>query len=128
MSKKSRNSRRMTRKQKQELGLRREVKEKFVEERTRNVEPIIPKNTFQKNLAHALKTKQVVVVIGSAGVGKSFLTMSHTSDQLFKGEIDKVFLSRPAVGMGNTIGLLKGGMRDKYEPYLMPLVEVQTKK
>lgn len=114
------------RKSKQERGELIIINEKFDEER--NLPAIQPKNNFQKEVIEALKTKQVVVIIGSAGVGKSFLTMTHASDSYFKGLTRKIFLSRPAVGMGNTIGLLKGGMREKYEPYLLPVVDVFTER
>lgn len=98
------------------------VNEKFTARRS--FKKVEPKNEFQKLVLNALKTKQVVIILGSAGVGKSFLTMSHASDKLVNGTTNKIMLSRPAVGMGNTIGLLKGGMREKFEPYLAPLVEV----
>ena len=86
--------------------------------------PITAKNPFQVELLKTLKTKQVIVVDAPAGVGKSFVTMSEVADWLKKGFYHKVMLSRPAVGMGNTLGLLKGGMREKYEPFLLPLVDV----
>lgn len=104
----------------------RSINPKF--EHERNPTPVFPKNEFQKRALEALKSKQVVVVLGSAGVGKSFLTMTHTSDAYFKGQIAKIYLSRPAVGMGNTLGLLPGGIREKYEPYLLPLIDVFTER
>jgi len=86
--------------------------------------PIQAKNSFQVSLIKALKTDKIVVVDAPAGVGKSFVTMSEVADAIKKGKYHKMFLSRPAVGMGPTIGLLKGGMREKFEPYLLPLVDV----
>lgn len=94
------------------------------EEHTYVKPPITAKNAFQVELLKTLKTKQVIVVDAPAGVGKSFVTMSEVSDWLKKGFYHKVMLSRPAVGMGNTLGMLKGGMREKYEPFLLPLVDV----
>ena len=87
-------------------------------------EPVQAKNEKQKEFLQALKTHQVVVFLAPAGVGKSFLTMSEVTDWFKKGDIDKILMSRPAVGMGKTLGLLKGGLREKYEPYLLPLVDV----
>lgn len=86
--------------------------------------PVQAKNEKQKEFLRALNTHQVVVFLAPAGVGKSYLTMCELSDRLKKGLTDKILLSRPAVGMGNTVGLLKGDLRDKYEPYLLPLVDV----
>jgi phosphate starvation-inducible PhoH-like protein len=101
----------------------RQIKEKFLEER-KAIPPVQAKNDFQRRVLKALATKQVVVISAPAGVGKSFLTMSAASDDLVKGVVDKIFLARPAVGMGNSLGMLKGTLREKYEPYLMSLIEV----
>lgn len=100
----------------------RQIKEKFLDKRV--PPPISAKNDLQKQIFKALATKQVVVISAPAGVGKSFCTMTAAADAFMKGEIDKIFLARPAVGMGNTLGLLKGTLEEKYSPYLMPLIEV----
>ncbi len=86
--------------------------------------PIQAKTQFQIELIKALKSSQIVVVDAPAGVGKSFVTMSEVSDWVKKGHYNKIYLSRPAVGMGNTLGMLKGDLRSKYEPFLLPLVDV----
>jgi phosphate starvation-inducible PhoH-like protein len=120
---------RRTRKTKDEVRVdkvnegQRQIKEKFLEQR-QEVKPVQAKNDFQKKVLRALATKQVVVISAPAGSGKSFLTMSEASDALMKGNTDKLFLARPAIGMGNSLGMLKGTLREKYEPYLMPLIEV----
>lgn len=113
-----------TRKAKIMDGEQRIIKDKFLEERTQKVVPIQAKNEFQKKVLRALATKQVIVISAPAGVGKSLLTMAAAADALMKGATNKVFLARPAVGMGNSLGMLKGTLREKYEPYLAPLVEV----
>lgn len=90
--------------------------------------PVTAKNTKQAEFLKALKTHQVIIFTAPAGVGKSFLTMSEVTDWLKKGLYDKVLLSRPSVGMGNTIGLLKGGITEKYTPYLLPLIDVTVER
>ena len=86
--------------------------------------PVQAKNAIQKEFLSALKTHQVIVFQAPAGCGKSFLTMCEVTDWYKKGLINKIMLSRPAVGMGNTIGLLKGGIEEKYSPLLLPLLDV----
>jgi len=86
--------------------------------------PVQAKNPTQKEFLSALKTHQVIVFNAPAGCGKSFLTMCEVTDWYKKGLINKIMLSRPAVGMGNTIGLLKGGIEEKYSPLLLPLLDV----
>lgn len=100
------------------------VKDKFLTDSRYIADPVKPKNPVQKEFLEALKHYDCICFQAPAGVGKSFLTMSQVSDWLKKGDCPKITLSRPAVGMGNTIGLLKGGIRDKYEPYLLPLLNV----
>ena len=90
--------------------------------------PITAKNDFQKKLLNALSTMQVVVCDAPAGVGKSTVTMSHIIDRYVGKSVSNIKLSRPAVGMGNTLGLLKGSLEDKYEPYLLPLIDVIRKR
>lgn len=86
--------------------------------------PVQAKNDVQREFLKALKNKQVCCFVAPAGCGKSLLTMSECTDWLKKGIYDKIYISRPSVGMGNSLGLLPGDMRMKYEPYLLPLVDV----
>lgn len=86
--------------------------------------PVQAKNDFQKRVFKALSTKKVVVISSCAGTGKSFLTMSKALEDYTKGLTSKIYLARPAVGMSNSLGMLKGDLRSKYEPYLMPLISV----
>lgn len=90
--------------------------------------PVTAKNEVQKQFLKALQNKSCIVFEAPAGVGKSYLTMSEVTDWLKKGYYDTCYLTRPAVGMGNTVGLLKGGLREKYEPYLLPLIDVITQR
>lgn len=86
--------------------------------------PITPKGRFQKDLLNAINQHQAVFVNAPAGTGKTFVVMSTAIDWLKQGKIDKIILSRPTVGMGNSIGLLPGTIREKFEPFLAALVQV----
>lgn len=88
--------------------------------------PVVPQNQFQSELLEAIKTKQVVFTDAPAGCGKTYLIASTAVDLLKSGKIQKIILSRPSVGMGNSLGLLPGGLREKFEPYLMPIIDVMT--
>ena len=119
---KRRDQRKANAAKKEERG--RVSKEKFEEER-HAIPPVEAKNPKQKEMLKALATKQVVIIDAPAGTGKTYLTTSIAIDNLQNGVDDKLILSRPAVGMGkNTLGMLKGDMRAKFEPYLMPIVDV----
>jgi phosphate starvation-inducible PhoH-like protein len=101
---------------------------KISEDRNKKIQfrPVQAKNEFQKRVFRALSSKKVIVVSGPAGVGKSFLTMSKALEDYTRGLTHKIYLARPAVGMSNSLGMLKGDLRQKYEPFLMPLVSVIT--
>ncbi len=111
---------------KQARGESRRINHKFDEER--KVEPIQAKTEFQKKVLKAMKTKQILVLIAPAGVGKSYLTMGQAADWFVNGDIDKIIIARTAVGMGKTHGYIKGDLESKYTPFLMPLIEVFTKR
>lgn len=110
---------------KETLG--RVIKDKFKKEQ---LPPITAKTEPQKQFLRAMNDVNIDVVVFNAvaGTGKSYCAMSTVGDWLKDGRYNKISLTRPAVGMGNTLGMLKGGLRDKYEPFLMPLIEVITKR
>lgn len=92
---------------------------------TSRVKPSVQaKNDFQVRLFKALKEKQVIVVDASAGVGKSYCVMSQVMDWYMGGQVKDIKIARPAIGMGNSLGMLKGDLRAKYEPFLLPLISV----
>ena len=72
------------------------------------VKPVTPKGNFQKSLLNAINHKDAVFVNAPAGTGKTYVVMSTVIDWLKQGKIKKIVLSRPTVGMGNSLGLLPG--------------------
>ena len=88
-----------------------------------NFKPVQAKNDFQKRVIKALETRKVIVISSCAGTGKSYLAMCKALEDQLSSDC-KINLARPAVGMSTSLGLLKGGIREKYEPYLMPLISV----
>lgn len=90
--------------------------------------PVSAKNDVQKLFLNALKEFDVVVFSAPAGVGKSYLTMSEVSDWLKKGVYNKITLSRAVIPMGRSLGMLPNNLQQKFEPFLMPLLEVLWKR
>jgi phosphate starvation-inducible PhoH-like protein len=90
--------------------------------------PVSAKNDVQKLFLNALKEFDVVVFSAPAGVGKSYLTMSEVSDWLKKGVYNKITLSRAVIPMGRSLGMLPSTLQQKFEPFLMPLLEVLWKR
>lgn len=79
----------------------------------------IPKTPNQERMVSVLKEgRQIVFAIGSAGTGKSIVACHHAASLLKKKEIEKVFLLRPNVATGKTLGYLKGDLKEKMLPFL----------
>jgi len=72
----------------------------------------------QKKAKEAIITSEIVVITGNAGAGKTLLTTQTALDLLFKKEIDKVYVTRAAVEVGRSLGFLKGGLVEKFDPYI----------
>ena len=85
--------------------------------------PIYARSDGQKNLLKSLFNNDIVISVGPAGTGKTFLAVAHALSLLEKHEIDKIVLCRPAVEAGESLGFLPGDLRDKIDPYLAPLYD-----
>jgi phosphate starvation-inducible PhoH-like protein len=71
----------------------------------------------------AIRGYDVVFAIGPAGTGKTYLAIACALDALKRGEIEKIFISRPVVEAGENLGFLPGDMQEKIEPYLRPIFD-----
>ncbi len=88
-----------------------------------------PRSPGQVRLVEALDTSRLVLACGSAGSGKTLFSISHAVDLLAAGDVEKIVLSRPAVGAcGEDIGFLPGDVRSKLSPYLRPLFDAFCEK
>jgi phosphate starvation-inducible PhoH-like protein len=84
---------------------------------------VIARSEKQSDYIKALKENDVVMSLGPAGTGKSFLAVSVAVTLLMEKKIDRVILSRPAVEAGEKLGFLPGDMKEKVDPYLRPLYD-----
>ena len=85
--------------------------------------PVYARSIGQKNLLKAFFENEIVISVGPAGTGKTFLAVAYAISLLEKHEIDKIVLCRPAVEAGENLGFLPGDIRDKIDPYLAPLYD-----
>ena len=84
---------------------------------------ITPKTLNQKRYVEAIRAHDIVVGIGPAGTGKSYLAMAMAVSALTRRDVSRIILTRPAVEAGERLGFLPGDMYEKVHPYLRPLYD-----
>jgi phosphate starvation-inducible PhoH-like protein len=81
------------------------------------------KSQGQADYLAAIEENDVVVGIGPAGTGKTYLAVAMAVDALFKKRVKRIILARPAVEAGENLGFLPGDLQEKIDPYLRPLYD-----
>ena len=84
---------------------------------------IYAKTLMQKKYLELLETSSILFVTGSAGTGKTYLAVAYAVSKLKKNEIKKIIITRPAVEAGEKLGFLPGDLKEKVDPYLVPIYD-----
>jgi phosphate starvation-inducible PhoH-like protein len=84
---------------------------------------VAPKTANQRKYLDAIANNDLVFGIGVAGTGKSYLAVAMAIDALFKKQVSRIILTRPAVEAGERLGFLPGDLQEKVDPYLRPLYD-----
>lgn len=84
---------------------------------------IRPKSEGQALYLKAIRENDIVVGIGPAGTGKTYVAVAMAVDALVRKRVRKIILTRPAVEAGEALGFLPGDIREKVDPYLRPLYD-----
>lgn len=84
---------------------------------------IIPKTETQRQYIEAIKNYDIVIGIGPAGTGKTYLAMAMAINAFLKKQVSRIVLARPAVEAGEKLGFLPGDLYEKVNPYLRPLYD-----
>ena len=84
---------------------------------------IKPKSKGQGKYLQSIANSDVVVGIGPAGTGKTYLAVASAVDCLNKKRVRRIILARPAVEAGESLGFLPGDLQEKIDPYLRPLYD-----
>ncbi len=84
---------------------------------------IAPRSILQKKYVDAIEKFDIVFAIGPAGTGKTFLAIASALAALKRGEIETIFVSRPVVETGESLGFLPGDLQEKIDPYLRPIFD-----
>ena len=86
---------------------------------TKKGKPIQPKTLGQKRYLELIKSND----IGPAGTGKTYLAVAMAVKAFKRDEVSKIVLTRPAVEAGESLGFLPGDLKEKVDPYLIPLYD-----
>ena len=84
---------------------------------------IQPKTPGQTDYLQKMQENDIVVGIGPAGTGKTYLAVAAAVDALTRKRVRRIVLARPAVEAGESLGFLPGDMQAKVDPYLRPLYD-----
>ncbi len=84
---------------------------------------ITPKTSGQGEYLKLIAENDIVVGIGPAGTGKTYLAVAAAVDALSRKRVRRIVLARPAVEAGESLGFLPGDLQAKVDPYLRPLYD-----
>ena len=83
-----------------------------------------PKSVNQRGYLDAIERDDIVLGVGPAGTGKTYLAMAEAVAFLLSKRVSRIILARPAVEAGEKLGFLPGDLQEKVNPYLRPLYDV----
>lgn len=84
---------------------------------------ITPKSIAQRHYIDSMRNADMVLAIGPAGTGKTYLAMAMAVSHLLEKKVQRIILTRPAVEAGERLGFLPGDLAEKVNPYLRPLYD-----
>jgi len=84
---------------------------------------IVAKTQGQRDYLQAIATNDIVIGIGPAGTGKTYLAVAKAVEALARKRVKRIILARPAVEAGESLGFLPGDLQAKVDPYLRPLYD-----
>lgn len=106
-----------------------EIRRKGRNTRPRYQRTIEPKTDEQRDYRAACLTNEIAFGIGPAGTGKTHIAVSTACEMFENGDVERIILSRPAVeAAGERLGFLPGGLKDKLDPYMLPLYDILAKR
>jgi len=83
----------------------------------------MPKTPGQREYLSVIADNDIVIGIGPAGTGKTYLAVAKAIEALARKQVKRIVLARPAVEAGESLGFLPGDLQQKVDPYLRPLYD-----
>jgi phosphate starvation-inducible PhoH-like protein len=105
-----------------------ELQEYFLRNQNQNArsagrKQVVPKSVAQRAYLDAIEADDIVIGVGPAGTGKTYLAMAQAVSYLLAKRVNRIILARPAVEAGEKLGFLPGDLQEKVNPYLRPLYD-----
>lgn len=102
-----------------------ELQEYFLRQTARSAgrKQVVPKSVMQRAYLDAIEAHDIVIGVGPAGTGKTYLAMAEAVAYLLAKRVNRIILARPAVEAGEKLGFLPGDLQEKVNPYLRPLYD-----
>lgn len=89
---------------------------------------IEPKNPMQQKYWDGLHAHDVVIGIGEAGSGKTFLPTCYAAERLMAKDVEKIIVTRPVLQADEDLGFLPGDVNEKFAPYFRPVYDILLKR
>ncbi len=84
---------------------------------------VVPKTAGQRKVVQAIKSSDIVFVIGPAGTGKTYISVAMAVSYLKSKRVERIVLTRPVLEAGERLGFLPGDVLQKVDPYFRPLYD-----
>ena len=82
-----------------------------------------PRSEGQKEYWESLNKYTITIASGPAGTGKTYLAIAAAMQSFVKGYHDKIIITRPVIESGEKLGYLPGGLEEKMDPYVKPIID-----
>ena len=104
------------------------IKPKFAVVRQENVSPLVPLNPLQATYINSINTKKITIATGYPGTSKTYIPTVMACDMWRKGEITRIFLTRPNVSNSKSLGYFSGSLVEKMTNWLLPVLDIMNKR
>lgn len=118
----------MTKRSVKKLECEKTIKPKFMEERQSQLTPVVPLNPLQAQYIKYINEKKLIIATGYPGSSKTYLPTVIACDKWRKGEIERIFLTRPNVSNSKSLGYFSGSLVEKMTNWLMPVLDIMYQR
>ena len=109
----------MALKRERKVGSEKIIKPKFAVERQETIKPLVPMNPLQSTYINYINTKKITIATGYPGTSKTYIPTVMACDMWRKGEISRIYLTRPNISNSKSLGYFSGSLVEKMTNWLL---------